>query len=34
MNDLIIVPNSALAKARLTNLTSPEEAHGVSLTIR
>jgi len=23
-----------LAKARLTNLTSPEEAHGVSLTIR
>lgn len=33
-NDLVIVPNSALAKARLTNLTSPEEAHGVSLKIR
>ncbi|MBB3592017.1 small-conductance mechanosensitive channel/CRP-like cAMP-binding protein [Rhizobium sp. BK529] len=33
-NDLVIVPNSALAKARLTNLTSPEEAHGISLKIR
>jgi small-conductance mechanosensitive channel/CRP-like cAMP-binding protein len=33
-NDLVIVPNSALAKARLTNLTSPEEAHGISLRIR
>ena len=33
-NDLVIVPNSDLAKARLTNLSSPEPSHGVSLTIR
>lgn len=33
-NDLVIVPNSDLAKARLTNLSSPEPSHGVKLTIR
>ena len=27
-NDLVIIPNSDLAKARLTNLTSPEQSHG------
>jgi small-conductance mechanosensitive channel len=33
-NDLVIVPNSDLAKARLTNLSSPEPSQGVTLTIR
>jgi small-conductance mechanosensitive channel/CRP-like cAMP-binding protein len=33
-NDLIIVPNSDLAKARLTNLSSPERSHGVTLKVR
>jgi small-conductance mechanosensitive channel len=33
-NDLVIVPNSDLAKARLTNLSSPERSHGVTLTVR
>ena len=33
-NDLIIVPNSALAKARLTNLTAPDEVHGATVTVR
>ena len=33
-NDLVIVPNSDLAKARLTNLSSPQRSHGVSLTVR
>ena len=33
-NDLMIVPNSDLAKARLTNLSSPERSHGVTLTVR
>ena len=33
-NDLVVVPNSDLAKARLTNLSSPERSHGVTLTIR
>jgi len=33
-NDLVIVPNSLLAKARVTNLTSLEQSHGVSLTVR
>ncbi|BCG99849.1 hypothetical protein MesoLj131b_18490 [Mesorhizobium sp. 131-2-5] len=33
-NDLVIVPNSDLAKARLTNLSTPEPSHGVTLTIR
>ena len=33
-NDLIVVPNSDLAKARLTNLSSPEHSHGVTLKVR
>jgi|UPI0005644CEE small-conductance mechanosensitive channel/CRP-like cAMP-binding protein len=33
-NDLVVVPNSDLAKARLTNLSSPERSHGVTLTAR
>ena len=33
-NDLVIVPNSDLAKARLTNLSSPERSHGVTLSVR
>ncbi len=33
-NDLVVVPNSDLAKARLTNLSSPERSHGVTLTVR
>ncbi|UCI05193.1 mechanosensitive ion channel domain-containing protein [Mesorhizobium sp. B1-1-8] len=32
-NDLVIVPNSDLAKARLTNLSSPDRSHGVTLTV-
>lgn len=33
-NDMVVVPNSDLAKARLTNLSSPERSHGVTLTVR
>ncbi len=33
-NDRIVIPNSALAKARLTNLSSPDENHGASITVR
>ena len=33
-NDLVVVPNSDLAKARLTNLSSPERSHGVTLQVR
>ena len=33
-NDLVIVPNADLAKARLSNLSSPERSHGVTLTVR
>ncbi len=33
-NDLVIVPNSILAKARLINLSSPERSHGVTLSVR
>lgn len=33
-NDLVIVPNSDLAKARLTNLSSPERSHGATVTVR
>lgn len=33
-NDLVIVPNSALAKARLVNQSSPDETHGISLVLR
>jgi small-conductance mechanosensitive channel len=33
-NDLIIVPNSALAKARLTNLTGTDGVHGATINVR
>jgi small-conductance mechanosensitive channel/CRP-like cAMP-binding protein len=33
-NDLVVVPNSALAKARLVNQSSPDDTHGISLTLR
>lgn len=33
-NDLVIVPNSALAKARLTNLTGNDAVHGAKITVR
>ncbi len=33
-NDLVVVPNSNLAKAHLTNLSSPNRTHGVKLSVR
>lgn len=33
-NDLVIIPNSSLAKARLINRSSPDVSHGVSLRLR
>jgi small-conductance mechanosensitive channel len=33
-NDLVVLPNSDLAKVRLTNLSSPDRSHGVTLTVR
>ncbi len=33
-NDLVVLPNSDLAKARLTNLSSPDHSHGGTLTVR
>ncbi|PDT29716.1 mechanosensitive ion channel protein [Rhizobium sp. L9] len=33
-NDLVILPNSFLAKVGLTNLSSPDRSHGVMLTVR
>jgi small-conductance mechanosensitive channel/CRP-like cAMP-binding protein len=33
-NDLVVLPNSVLAKARFTNLSSPSRSHGVKLSIR
>jgi small-conductance mechanosensitive channel/CRP-like cAMP-binding protein len=33
-NDLVVLPNSGLAKAQLTNLSSPNRNHGVKLRIR
>ncbi len=33
-DDLVVLPNSTLAKARLVNLTRPDETHGVSITAR
>ncbi len=33
-NDLVVIPNSALAKAQLVNLTSPDESHGISIKVR
>ncbi len=34
MNDLAIVPNSIIAKARLVNASEPSEVHGLVLTVR
>jgi small-conductance mechanosensitive channel len=33
-NDLVVLPNSGLAKAQLTNLSSPNRTHGVKLRVR
>lgn len=33
-NDLTILPNSSLAKAQVTNLSSPNRSHGVKLRVR
>lgn len=33
-NDLVVVPNSDLAKARLINLSSPSRSHGMSVMVR
>jgi small-conductance mechanosensitive channel/CRP-like cAMP-binding protein len=33
-NDLVVLPNSILAKAQLTNLSSPNRTHGVKLRVR
>jgi small-conductance mechanosensitive channel/CRP-like cAMP-binding protein len=33
-NDLVILPNSDLAKVRLTNLSSPDRSHGTKLDVR
>lgn len=33
-NDLVILPNSSLAKASLTNASGPERRHGVKLPVR
>lgn len=33
-NDLVVLPNSMLAKAKFTNLSSPNRSHGVTLHIR
>jgi small-conductance mechanosensitive channel/CRP-like cAMP-binding protein len=33
-NDLVVLPNSNLAKAQLTNLSSPNRSHGVKLRVR
>jgi small-conductance mechanosensitive channel/CRP-like cAMP-binding protein len=32
--DLVVLPNSTLAKSRLVNLTRPDETHGASITVR
>jgi small-conductance mechanosensitive channel len=33
-NDLVVLPNSALAKVGITNSSSPDRSHGVKLTVR
>ncbi|WP_027684233.1 mechanosensitive ion channel domain-containing protein [Rhizobium leguminosarum] len=33
-NDLVVVPNSLLAKSRITNLSGPDFSHGASLKVR
>ena len=32
-NDLVVLPNSRLAKAELTNLSSPNRSHGVVINV-
>jgi small-conductance mechanosensitive channel len=32
-NDLVVLPNSSLAKATLANMNSPELSHGIRLTV-
>ncbi|KQS76677.1 mechanosensitive ion channel family protein [Rhizobium sp. Leaf383] len=32
-NDIVILPNSILAKAKLTNYSSPDESHGIVVTV-
>ncbi|RFB80931.1 cyclic nucleotide-binding domain-containing protein [Methylovirgula sp. 4M-Z18] len=34
VNDLVIVPNNDLAKARLTNMSSPDRTHGMTIAVR
>jgi len=33
-NDLVVLPNSNLARAQVTNLSSPNRSHGVNLRVR
>jgi small-conductance mechanosensitive channel/CRP-like cAMP-binding protein len=33
-NDLVVIPNSSLAKAQIVNLSSPDETHGILLTVK
>jgi small-conductance mechanosensitive channel/CRP-like cAMP-binding protein len=33
-NDLVVLPNSTLAKAQLTNMSSPNRSHGVKVRVR
>ncbi|CCM78917.1 Cyclic nucleotide-regulated small mechanosensitive ion channel [Rhizobium mesoamericanum STM3625] len=33
-NDLIVVPNSVLAKSRITNVSGPDASHGATLKVR
>ncbi|WP_342352984.1 mechanosensitive ion channel family protein [Rhizobium sullae] len=32
-NDLVVIPNSTLAKSQLVNLNSPDETHGITLSV-
>ncbi|WP_208247836.1 mechanosensitive ion channel family protein (plasmid) [Rhizobium sp. T1470] len=33
-NDLVVVPNSVLAKSRITNISGPDKSHGATLVVR
>ncbi|MDS7595483.1 mechanosensitive ion channel family protein [Agrobacterium tumefaciens] len=33
-NDLVVVPNSVLAKSRITNISGPDRSHGATLIVR
>jgi len=33
-NDLVVIPNSGLAKAQIVNLSSPDETHGMVVTVK